>query len=229
MVSGEPSQEADLLSSLPDETLVALSLGDPAALGASVAGTPAGGSLRHRVEDAFAVLVNRHGAAIRRVVRAILGDSPDADDVVQSAFTAAFRSLGRLKDRTKFKFWVRIIAVNEANDAARQRLDYAPLDELMTLPERSGDAAPVQAVEAAWLIEALNRRLPEEYMKVLYLRYYLDYTVSEVAEILGIQPGLVKWRANRAKRLARRVLQDEGVRERDEGSETTQGNREGGE
>lgn len=216
-----PDALDDVLAALSDEALVGLSLGE------AESDAP-----QWSAEGAFAALMDRHQAAIRRVVRAVLGNSPDVDDVVQSAFTSAFRSLGSLKDRAKFKYWVRMIAINEANDLARQRLDYLPIDELVTLPERSLGAAPVQAVEAAWMLEALNERLPAEYMKVLYLRYYLDYTVNEVAEMLGIQPGLVKWRSNRAKRLARQALKAEGVDERKEDAKETQDTqviREGGE
>jgi len=72
------------------------------------------------------------------------------------------------------------------------------------------DRLPADYVEAAWLIDELTERLPDQYMKVLYLRYYLDYTVKEVAEMLGISPGLVKWRANRARRLAKEALFEQG-------------------
>ena len=160
-------------------------------------------------DAAFSALVERHHTAVRRVVRSILGRSPDVDDVVQSAFTAAFRSLRSLTDRSRFKYWLRIIAANEARDLARGSQETAGLDELMILPERSLDRMPADFAEATWLIDELTDRLPREYMRVLYLRYYLDYTVKEVAEMLGIRPGLVKWRANRARRLAREALSSE--------------------
>ena len=154
------------------------------------------------------MLTERHYSAVRRVVRAAMGASADADDVVQSAFLSAYRSLRSLKDRSRFRYWVRIIAVNEARDLMRGQVDAGGLDALLTLPESAQDRIPPQAAEAAWLIEELNNRLPEQYMRVLYLRYYLDYTVNEVADMLGIQPGLVKWRANRARKLARKALSD---------------------
>lgn len=159
-------------------------------------------------DAAFSTLVERHHSAVRRVVRSILGRSPDVDDVIQTAFTSAFRSLRSLSDRSRFKYWLRIIAANEARDLARGSQEITGLDELMILPERSSDRLPADYVEATWLIDELTGRLPEEYMRVLYLRYYLDYTVKEVAEMLGIRPGLVKWRANRARRLAREALSD---------------------
>lgn len=156
--------------------------------------------------EAFSVLVERHEPAVRRVVRGVLGRSPNVDDVVQSVFISAFRSLRTLNDRSRFRYWLRIIATNEARDLARPSPESAGLDELMILPERSMDRLPADFVEASWLVDELNERLPAEYMRILYLRYYLDYTVKEVAEMLGIRPGLVKWRANRARRLAKEAL-----------------------
>ncbi len=194
----EPGASLPCLSLLSDEYLVGLTLGEQS-------------ELKVDWDVAFAALVERHRPAVRRVVRGIIRRSPDVDDVVQSAFMLAYRSLRNLKDRSRFKYWVRIIAANEARDLARNRPQRAGLDELMILPERSNDRMPAEAAEATWLLEELNNRLPEEYMKILYLRYYLDYTVNEVAEMLGIRPGLVKWRANRARRLAKKALTEGGA------------------
>lgn len=187
-----------------DEDLVGMALDDP-----------------HR-DAAFAVLVERHKTAVRRVVRGVLGRSSDVDDVVQSTFISAFRALRTLKDRSRFKYWVRMIAINEARDIAASPVEVASLDELMILPEQASDRLPADVVEANWLIEELTERIPMQYMRVLYLRYYLDYTVKEVAEMLGIQPGLVKWRANRARRMAREALSTEAGPMKEGGSKNGQ-------
>jgi RNA polymerase sigma-70 factor (ECF subfamily) len=218
--AGDPSSEdkpaRTCLSLLSDETLVGIALGE------RVDGAPAGEPVRSRDRDAaFNALTERHYKAVRKVVRAMMGFSPDADDVVQSAFLSVYRSLASLKDRSRFKYWVRIIAVNEARDVLRGQVDTDGLDVLLTLPEAAQDRIPPQAAEASWLIEELNNRLPQQYMRVLYLRYYLDYTVNEVADVLGIQPGLVKWRANRARRLARKALSDRDAISKDNGKDYT--------
>jgi len=173
-----------------DEDLVGLALSDPSG------------------DIAYSILVERHERAVRHVARGILGRSADVDDVVQQTFVSAFRSLRNLKDRSRFKYWLRIIAANEARDIATGSDPVAGLEDLMILPERSKDRLPADFVEVSWLIDELSNRLPKEYMRILYLRYYLDYTVNEVAEMLGIRPGLVKWRANRARRLAKEALSD---------------------
>mgnify|MGYP005840032091 CR=1 FL=1 len=164
--SGRSGANAGCFLLLSDEDLVAIAVGDTAGAGAQLR------------EKAFETLVARHYDAVRKVTRAVLGPSPDADDAVQSAFLAAYAGLKGLKDRSRFKYWLRVIAVNQARDLQRGRLEYENLDSLLNLPETSCDRMPPEAVEAAWLIEQLNDHLPEQYMKVLYLRYYLEYTVN---------------------------------------------------
>ena len=197
--SGRTSPNAGCFPLLSDEDLVAIALGETAVPGAD---------LRER---AFETLVARHYDAVRKVARAVLGPSPDADDAVQSTFLAAYVGLRGLKDRSRFKYWLRVIAVNQARDLQRGKVETESLDSLLNLPETSRDRMPPEAVEAAWLVEQLNDHLPEQYMKVLYLRYYLEYTANEVAEMLGIQPGLVKWRSDRARKLAQRSLSQSDV------------------
>jgi RNA polymerase sigma-70 factor (ECF subfamily) len=198
IVRGELSLRPNL-QGCTDADLVSLALGE----------SPNGGGAEVDeavVEEAFEVLMKRHYGSVAKVVYAALGSTSQLEDVLQSAFLAAFRSLGSLQNRSKFKYWVRAIAVNQVRDLTRRQTRYeevGSLEELITLPERPDDI-----VEIAWQLEELARRLPPAYMKVLYLRYYLGYSVKDVAALLGIDPGLVKWRANRARRLASRVLRD---------------------
>jgi RNA polymerase sigma-70 factor (ECF subfamily) len=198
IVRGELSLRPNL-QGCTDADLVSLALGESP----NGNGAKADGAI---VEEAFEVLMNRHYGSVAKVVYAALGSTSELEDVLQSAFLAAFRSLGSLEDRSKFKYWIRTIAVNQARDHTRRQTRYeevGSLEDLITLPERPDDI-----VEIAWQLEELARRLPPVYMEVLYLRYYLGYSVKDVAALLGIDPGLVKWRANRARRLASNILRD---------------------
>lgn len=198
IVRGELSLRPNL-QGCTDADLVSLALGEnPNGNGAEVEEAV--------VTEAFEVLMKRHYGSVAKVVYAALGSTSELEDVLQTAFLAAFRSLGSLQDRSKFKYWVRAIAVNQARDLTRRQTRYeevGSLEDLITLPERPDDI-----VEIAWQLEELARRLPPIYMEVLYLRYYLGYSVKDVAALIGIDPGLVKWRANRARRLASKILRD---------------------
>ncbi|HHX28623.1 MAG TPA: sigma-70 family RNA polymerase sigma factor [Firmicutes bacterium] len=185
------------LEGCTDSDLVSLALGE----------SPDGSEVDDAVvTEAFEILMKRHYGSVAKVVYAALGSTSELEDVLQSAFLAAFRSLGSLQDRSKFKYWIRTIAVNQARDVTRRHTRYeevGSLEELITLPERPDDI-----VELFWQLEEIARRLPPAYMQVLYLRYYLGYSVKDVAGLLGIDPGLVKWRTNRARKLASQILRD---------------------
>ena len=64
-------------------------------------------------------------------------------------------------------------------------------------------AVPNRAAED--LLEQVNR-LPQKYRQVLYLRYYEDYEVHEIAALLGQSPALVSTHLARAKAKLRQQL-----------------------
>src|SRR5581483_1489960 len=70
---------------------------------------------------AFGELVARHQAAVCGVAYALLGDIGRSEDVAQEAFVAAWRQLGQLRQRSKFRSWVCGIARNLALAAGRRR------------------------------------------------------------------------------------------------------------
>lgn len=51
--------------------------------------------------------------------------------------------------------------------------------------------------------------LPPKYRTVLYLRYYEDYQVKEIAKILHITPNLVSARLSRAKKIMKQEIIEE--------------------
>ena len=66
------------------------------------------------------------------------------------------------------------------------------------LPDVADIAAPVGALGQHTDLLALLRALPRKRRAVLVLRFYLDHSVEETAEILGVSPGTVKSQSARA-------------------------------
>ncbi len=175
-----------------DEDLVALSL--------EGMGTPGD-------NKAFEELVIRHYEPVKKAIRAKMGALRDLDDIAQSSFMKAYYSLHNLRDPSKFRYWVRMIAINEAAGSLREQQPNISVEDALIYPEYAKVRGPYEKAEAALLLDKLKTELPGKYMQVLYLRYYLEYTVKETAELLGIGQGLVKWRAHQAKLLAQQVLE----------------------
>ena len=82
---------------------------------------------------AFEILMRRHNQRVYRVVRAVLKDEADVEDVMQQAYINAFTHLHQFEDRSQFSTWLIRIALHEAF-GRRRRMQRA---ETTTVPNRS--------------------------------------------------------------------------------------------
>lgn len=163
----------------------------------------------------FEVLMRRYNQRIYRVVRAILKDDADAEDVMQQAYLNAYRHLDQFAERAMFSTWLTKIAVYEALGRVRKRQPATSLDETTaegtTIMDtlRSREADPEQellAKETTGLLEAAVTALPDALREVFMLRDVEGLSTLETADSLGIKEDTVKTRLHRARRHMRRQL-----------------------
>ena len=145
-------------------------------------------------QEAAGELFDRYWPAAWRTALALTGDREAAEDVVQDAFESAFRSIGSYDPERPFGAWLHRIVVNRA------------LNHLRAERRRSGrSAGPAEvamdtdspSVGGAGLLAAVAHLAPER-RTVIVLRYGLDYTLAEIAELLEIPIGTVQSRIHRA-------------------------------
>jgi RNA polymerase sigma-70 factor (ECF subfamily) len=145
---------------------------------------------------ALAELYERYGRVAYNLAYRILRDETLAEDAVQEAFLAVWRSAGRfLPERSKASTWILTLVHRRAVDLVRreERRRAEPLDEAL---EPAGDATD----ETAWLrlererVQAALRQLPDQQREALELAYYGGFTQSELAERLGQPLGTIKSR-----------------------------------
>src|SRR3989442_1070727 len=108
---------------------------------------------------AFGLLVERYAGVARRVARAGLGHSEDADDAAQDAMLSALVKLEQYDARRPFGPWLLRIVANAATDRRRRRpvRRVEPLDVGLT----AGGARPDTIAERRALNERLRLALPE--------------------------------------------------------------------
>lgn len=144
-------------------------------------------------EGAFERLMADQLDASFRLAVAILGDQDEARDATQDAFIAAWRQLPKLRDPDKSTAWLHRITVNAAISRLRKR----------TRDRVAYEAAGRQAPGPAHHDEDVVRRealrtaiwqLKPEHRAVVFLRFYEDLTVGEIARRIGIREGTVKSR-----------------------------------
>ncbi len=112
-----------------------------------------------------------------------------AEDIAQEAFLAAVRALDRFDRRRPFGPWLHRIVVNRAIDWARARA-------LRPEAEQVDAAAPEPPERDEELLRELDTLSPE-HRAVIVLRYVLDYTPGEIAELLELPRGTVNSRLRR--------------------------------
>ena len=137
-----------------------------------------------------------------RVAYSMLGDRWEAEDAVQEAVTKAWRKLGQHRGATPFRGWFLAIVVNECRNVRRRR--WFRTLRLPSMTRTTPD--PESGIEHLDLERAFDR-LPATDRQALFLYFYLDLPVDEVAAIIGTSPAAAKGRIYRACRRLRPGLQ----------------------
>ncbi|MCX6545897.1 MAG: RNA polymerase sigma factor [Acidobacteria bacterium] len=156
---------------------------------------------------AFGVLVDRHRTAAFRTALAALGSAEDAEEVTQEAFVAAFRALPGFREQASFKTWLLSIAWRKALTRRRSvkallRRFVAPAEGAQwDFPDasRGQERALIDAELGAHLTRLISRLSPK-LRDVLLLTTSGEHTYDEVAGMLGIPLGTVKWRMAESRR-----------------------------
>ena len=150
------------------------------------------------------------------VVRGIMGNRDEVEDVTQEVFIKVYRKLATFRGEASLSTWIYRIARNEAiNTTRRARHDTGPLDEAERLA--STDPGPERNLErriTAHLVEDLLSSLDEQYRVVLELRYMGEKSYTEIAEIMDIPIGTVKTNIHRGKTLLKQRLAHREPKER---------------
>jgi RNA polymerase sigma-70 factor (ECF subfamily) len=164
----------------------------------------------------FEILMRRHNQRIYRVVRSVLRDERDVEDVMQQAYVNAFVHLRQFERRSQFSTWMTRIALNEA--FARRKKGQAAAGDGAVHEARSGElmnsiASPAPDPErqayAGELTRALEQAvdaLPEMYRTVFMLRDIEGLSTTETGEGLGIGDEAVKTRLHRARAMVRSAV-----------------------
>jgi RNA polymerase sigma-70 factor (ECF subfamily) len=172
--------------------------------------------------EAFGALVELHREAVFRAALAALRDRAEADDVAQDAFVAAYRKLRSFRGESSFRTWMLTIAWRTAlrrrrgwrrwltrfvPDGGPGAAAHAPADT------RPGPEAAAAEAELAGHVERLVGGLPARLRDPLLLLATGDHGYDEMASLLGVPAGTLKWRVSEARRVLRQRLAALGYRD----------------
>ena len=176
--------------------------------------------LRAGDASAYERWVRESAPRVLGVVRRLLRNEADAQEVAQVAFLFAFRGLAKFDGSARLITWLHRIAVNAALMRLRTKRRHPEESIEEQLPRfradgyhedepapwaRSGEAA-VASAELRKAVRAAIDELPALFREVLLLRDIEGFSTAETAEGLGLTEAATKTRLHRARLAMRERL-----------------------
>jgi len=154
--------------------------------------------------DAFANLVASRADRFLAMSYRILRDLALAEDATQQALVAIWRDLPQLRDPARFDAWSYRLLVRACYAEGSHARRWAP--NLRVLPADEPQDDPLEAVINRDQLQRGFERLSLDHRTVLVLQHYLDLTVAEIANVLGVPVGTVASRIHHAMRQLRAAI-----------------------
>ncbi|MGH9308126.1 MAG: RNA polymerase sigma factor [Vicinamibacterales bacterium] len=169
-------------------------------------------------QQAFGQLVDQNRRAVFRAAYAALGSREEAEDVAQETFVAVFQRLHSFRGESSFRTWLLSIAWRKALTRRRKLTRWfrpavvrERADESVDPIERARSPEPSQhdglaGEELHRTLKRLIPTLPRKLRDALLLAGSGDHSYEQIARMLDVPVGTVKWRVFEARRLLKRKL-----------------------
>ncbi len=163
-------------------------------------------------KNAYTFLQNKYKNIINAIVRKVIRDEDDVDDLTQETFIKAYNALENFNFNYAFSSWLYKIASNACIDFLRKKRYYTislsrPLDasksDYVFEVEDVSNLPDVQLMgdEKTNAIQKAINDLPDKYREIIQLRHSEDMDYAEISEKLNLPLGTVKVNLFRARKM----------------------------
>jgi len=158
---------------------------------------------------AFADLVAMMERPLLYYATKLIGNGEAALDVLQDVWIQAFRGIRRLKDAGSLRPWLYRITHGIAVDRIRKEISAERAEEAHVAGFQESAEVCFTEDDAAAIHQALNELRPK-HREVLVLYFLEDFSLAEIAGVVGCSEGTVKSRLHFAKRAMKGILSGGG-------------------
>ena len=153
-------------------------------------------SVRKGNDSDYSIIVNRYKNKAFSMLKRMLKNDFDAEEVLQDCFLKAYRSLMNFKGESKFSTWFYRIVYNSALTklASRKRKiesEMSSLDDHLNL-ENENDDLSFEKENLSNFINNLINRLPERHAAIINLFYLDEMSCEEISQVMNISVSNVK-------------------------------------
>lgn len=166
-------------------------------------------------------IVLRYQNLVYRLAYQQTGHASDADDIFQEVFIRLVRHAAKIQSEEHLKAWLIRVTLNCCNsfgsstyrkktvsyDDTRLSGDSGGGEDLLSDPALLKEDSYDVEHDTESIVQAVHR-LPYDYRAVIFLFYYEDLSIAQIADALQISAGAVKTRLSRARKMLKNELKD---------------------
>lgn len=155
--------------------------------------------------------IRQYGKRLYGLCLTLCANAFDAEDLYQDTWLKVVKSISQYDDTQPFEPWLTQICVNTYRNTLRRIIRSPIFNSFSTEEEKNRIMERVVAPEPtdySYLHYAINK-LPEKLRITVILFYFQEMDIASVSKTLGIPPGTVKSRLNKARNILKEVLTDE--------------------
>lgn len=144
---------------------------------------------------AFNALVQKYQRKVYWLVRRMVIDHDDANDLTQDVFVKVWNHLDNFRQDSALYTWLYRVASNECLQFLNKKKRFLFVDisdSSKELEQKLDSGAYMEADEMQLKFQKAMLRLPEKQRLTFQLRYYDELPYSEIAAITGTSEGALK-------------------------------------
>ncbi len=163
--------------------------------------------------NAFKLIFDQYKNLVFRTAYLILENTNEAEDALQETFVKVYRSLGTYQaTKGAFTTWLYRITVNVCLNRRRKLFRSKEVTEIFSESQSDGHTSLEDKFSDKQILQNALNRLSNKIRVVVLLRFYLDLSYSEIAQILNIPLGTVKSRLNTGLKEMQKIVKMENLR-----------------
>lgn len=157
--------------------------------------------ISERPTDSIEDIMYTYGNMLFRLCIIRLGNSSDAQDVIQETFIQYIRKKPIFNDEEHKKAWLIKVAMNKCNDMLRYKTSHQTIDieDFLGYTQEKIDTGIIDALMS----------IPDKFRLVLMLYYIEDNSIEEIARIIHKTKSAVKMRLQKGRNLLKETYRKE--------------------
>ena len=160
---------------------------------------------------AFNLLVRKYQEKVYWLIRKMVIDHDDTDDVVQEVFIKVWKNLDNFKEASQLYTWIYRIATNECLtflNKKRKRFFLSIVDIEKELSNKIDNSPHVNGEEIQKKLQKALLKLPDKQRLVFNMKYYDEMKYEQIAAITGTSVGSLKASYHHAVKKIEEILSD---------------------